>query len=171
MIEVAATEEFLRGPALQGVEDGTLLFDELEKAHPLILDLFLQILNEASITLASGEILTAETALFASGRQSNVEGLGLEALGVNLGARGLILETVAELDGQRPLRHEAEFRDLALVGGLGSVEGALLGGMAVGVAEALAGALLSPSLREVGGYAVVLLVLTLRPHGLLGQNQ
>ena len=43
------------------------------------------------ITLSSGEILTTETALFAAGRQSNVEGLGLEALGVNLGARGLIL--------------------------------------------------------------------------------
>ena len=43
------------------------------------------------ITLASGEILIAETALFAAGRQSNIEGLGLEALGVSLGQRGLIL--------------------------------------------------------------------------------
>ena len=43
------------------------------------------------ITLASGEILSAETALFAAGRQSNIEGLGLEALGVALGQRGLIL--------------------------------------------------------------------------------
>jgi NAD(P) transhydrogenase len=43
------------------------------------------------ITLSSGEILTPETALFAAGRQSNVEGLGLEALGVKLGPRGLIL--------------------------------------------------------------------------------
>jgi len=43
------------------------------------------------ITLASGEILTTETALFASGRQSNVEGLGLDVLGVSLGERGLIL--------------------------------------------------------------------------------
>ncbi|OAM88931.1 AAA family ATPase [Termitidicoccus mucosus] len=34
---------------------GTLLFDEIEKAHPLVLDLFLQILDDASITLASGE--------------------------------------------------------------------------------------------------------------------
>jgi ATP-dependent Clp protease ATP-binding subunit ClpB len=55
LIGHAAGEIGLLGRALQGVEDGTLLFDELEKAHPLILDLFLQILNEASITLASGE--------------------------------------------------------------------------------------------------------------------
>jgi ATP-dependent Clp protease ATP-binding subunit ClpB len=55
LIGHAMGEIGLLGRALQGVEDGTLLFDELEKAHPLILDLFLQILNEASITLASGE--------------------------------------------------------------------------------------------------------------------
>ncbi|OAM88770.1 hypothetical protein AW736_17830 [Termitidicoccus mucosus] len=38
-----------------GGNGGTLLFDEIEKAHPLGLDLFLQILDDASITLASGE--------------------------------------------------------------------------------------------------------------------
>lgn len=43
------------------------------------------------ITLNTGEILKTETALFAAGRQSNIEGLGLEALGVTLGQRGLIL--------------------------------------------------------------------------------
>jgi ATP-dependent Clp protease ATP-binding subunit ClpB len=45
----------LLGRALAGVERGTLLFDEIEKAHPLVLDLFLQILEDAAITLASGE--------------------------------------------------------------------------------------------------------------------
>ena len=43
------------------------------------------------VKLTSGELLTSETALFAAGRQSNVEGLGLEALGVQLGTRGLVL--------------------------------------------------------------------------------
>jgi ATP-dependent Clp protease ATP-binding subunit ClpA len=36
---------------------GTLLFDEIEKAHPLIMDLFLQILSAARFTLANGETL------------------------------------------------------------------------------------------------------------------
>jgi ATP-dependent Clp protease ATP-binding subunit ClpB len=36
---------------------GTLLFDELEKAHPLISDVFLQILSAARLTLATGETL------------------------------------------------------------------------------------------------------------------
>ena len=45
----------LLGRALAETEVGTLLFDEIEKAHPLVLDLFLQILDDAAITLASGE--------------------------------------------------------------------------------------------------------------------
>lgn len=45
----------LLGRALARVERGTLLFDEVEKAHPLVLDLFLQILDDAAITLATGE--------------------------------------------------------------------------------------------------------------------
>jgi len=43
------------------------------------------------ITLSTGQVLNVETALFAAGRQSNVQGLGLEALGVALGQRGLVL--------------------------------------------------------------------------------
>lgn len=36
---------------------GTLLFDEIEKAHPRVLDVFLQILDAARVTLANGETL------------------------------------------------------------------------------------------------------------------
>src|SRR5215469_1462736 len=36
---------------------GTLLFDEIEKAHPLIMDVFLQILSAARFTVATGETL------------------------------------------------------------------------------------------------------------------
>ncbi len=52
-----STERGLLGNALCGVPSGTLLFDELEKAHPLVLDLFLQVLEDGRITLATGETL------------------------------------------------------------------------------------------------------------------
>jgi len=46
---------------LGGVHDrakiGTLLFDEIEKAHPRVLDVFLQILDAGRVTLANGETL------------------------------------------------------------------------------------------------------------------
>lgn len=47
----------LLGRALEGRTSGTLLFDELEKAHPLVLDLFLQLLEDGRITLATGVTL------------------------------------------------------------------------------------------------------------------
>jgi len=47
--------------------------------------------DRARITLQGGEVLQCEIALFAAGRQSNVQGLGLEELGVELGSRGLVL--------------------------------------------------------------------------------
>ncbi len=47
----------LLGAAVHGHRRGTLLFDELEKAHPLVLDLFLQVLEDGRITLATGEVV------------------------------------------------------------------------------------------------------------------
>lgn len=51
----SATETGMLGRALAKHDRGTLLFDEMEKAHPLVLDLFLQILDAGRITLATGE--------------------------------------------------------------------------------------------------------------------
>ncbi|MGC4015097.1 MAG: AAA family ATPase [Luteolibacter sp.] len=42
------------GRCVTGAEKGTLLFDEIEKAHPRIMDVFLQILDAARVTFADG---------------------------------------------------------------------------------------------------------------------
>jgi ATP-dependent Clp protease ATP-binding subunit ClpA len=47
----------LLGMAVAKSVTGTLLFDEIEKAHPRVLDVFLQILDAARVTMASGETL------------------------------------------------------------------------------------------------------------------
>ena len=47
----------LLGMARGKSNTGTLLFDEIEKAHPRVLDLFLQIVDAARVTMASGETL------------------------------------------------------------------------------------------------------------------
>ncbi len=52
-----SSDRGLLGRAIGHCTRGTLLFDEIEKAHPLVLDLFLQILEDARITLATGETL------------------------------------------------------------------------------------------------------------------
>ncbi len=45
----------LLGRALQNLPSGGLLFDEIEKAHPLVMDLFLQVLWRGCITVATGQ--------------------------------------------------------------------------------------------------------------------
>ena len=59
---------------------------------------------------------------------------------------------------------------IVIVGGLGSMAGALAGGVLIGVAEALAGTLLQPSLKSMFSYGLLVLILLLRPQGLLGER-
>jgi branched-chain amino acid transport system permease protein len=58
---------------------------------------------------------------------------------------------------------------IVILGGLGSMPGALLGGVLVGVAEALSGALIEPSFKSAISFGLLILVLLVRPQGLLGR--
>jgi len=59
---------------------------------------------------------------------------------------------------------------IVIVGGLGSMGGALLGGVLIGVSEALAGLFITPSAKSMFSFGLLILVLLLRPQGLLGQR-
>ena len=59
---------------------------------------------------------------------------------------------------------------IVIVGGLGSMGGALLGGILIGVSEALAGLLIAPSAKSMVSFALLILVLLFRPQGLLGRK-
>jgi branched-chain amino acid transport system permease protein len=56
----------------------------------------------------------------------------------------------------------------AVVGGLGSLPGAVVGALLVGVGEELSLLILSPAYRSAIGFLAILVVLTLRPRGILG---
>jgi branched-chain amino acid transport system permease protein len=59
---------------------------------------------------------------------------------------------------------------IVIVGGLGSMHGALLGGVLIGVSEALAGLIIAPSAKSMFGFALLVVVLLVRPRGLLGDK-
>jgi branched-chain amino acid transport system permease protein len=59
---------------------------------------------------------------------------------------------------------------IVIVGGLGSLPGALLGGLLIGVSEALAGFFLLPSMKSICSCGLLILVLLLRPQGLFGRS-
>jgi branched-chain amino acid transport system permease protein len=59
---------------------------------------------------------------------------------------------------------------IVIVGGLGSMGGALLGGVLIGVSEALAGLFIVPSAKSMFSFGLLILVLLFRPQGLLGRR-
>jgi branched-chain amino acid transport system permease protein len=59
---------------------------------------------------------------------------------------------------------------IVVTGGLGSMPGALLGGVLIGLTEALAGLLFTPSAKSMFAFAILVLVLLFRPQGILGKR-
>jgi len=59
---------------------------------------------------------------------------------------------------------------IVIVGGLGSMPGALLGGVLIGVSEAMAGLFIAPSAKSMFSFGLLILILLFRPQGLLGKK-
>jgi branched-chain amino acid transport system permease protein len=59
----------------------------------------------------------------------------------------------------------------AVLGGFGSIPGAIVGGIIIGVSESLAGIYLPRGFKEVFAWIILILVLMIRPEGLFGMHQ
>ncbi|MGE0064046.1 MAG: branched-chain amino acid ABC transporter permease [Xanthobacteraceae bacterium] len=59
---------------------------------------------------------------------------------------------------------------IVITGGLGSMSGALLGGVLIGLTEAMAGLLFSPSAKSMFAFGILVLVLLFRPQGIVGRR-
>jgi branched-chain amino acid transport system permease protein len=58
----------------------------------------------------------------------------------------------------------------AVVGGFGSLPGAIVGGLIIGIVEALSGFYLPEGFKDIAAYVVVLLMLMVKPNGLFGET-
>ena len=58
----------------------------------------------------------------------------------------------------------------AVVGGFGSLPGAIVGGLVIGIVEAVSGFYLPEGFKDIAPYIVVLLMLVLKPNGLFGEK-
>ena len=56
----------------------------------------------------------------------------------------------------------------AVLGGFGSIPGAIIGGLIIGITENLAGVYLPIGWKDVAAYLILILVLMIRPEGLFG---
>jgi branched-chain amino acid transport system permease protein/neutral amino acid transport system permease protein len=96
------------------------------------------------------------------GHLVNFTAMGLAGLG------GMLLGLDTSIDPLTGFRAILAIFAAAVVGGLGSIPGAILGALAIGVAEELSQLALPPDYRTVVGFLAILLVLSVRPSGLLG---
>ncbi|MBF24404.1 branched-chain amino acid ABC transporter permease [Pusillimonas sp. DMV24BSW_D] len=60
---------------------------------------------------------------------------------------------------------------IVIIGGMGSLMGALVGGILIGVSESVAALLINPAMKAMFSYGLMILVLLLRPQGLFGVKQ
>lgn len=59
---------------------------------------------------------------------------------------------------------------IVIIGGMGSMPGAIVGGVLIGLTEAIAGLLFTPSAKSMFVFALLVLVLLARPQGILGKR-
>ena len=58
----------------------------------------------------------------------------------------------------------------AVVGGFGSLPGAIMGGLIIGIVESLSGFYLPDGFKDIAAYVVVLIMLMVKPNGLFGEK-
>ncbi len=95
-------------------------------------------------------------------RSVSFVGMGLAGLG------GMLIGLDSTIDPLTGFRSILSVFAAAVVGGLGSIPGAVIGALTVGIGEELCLLFLAPNYRSAVGFLAILLVLTFRPRGILG---
>jgi branched-chain amino acid transport system permease protein len=110
--------------------------------------------------LASLKGINADTVA----RLANFTGMGLAGFG------GMLIGLDTSIDPLTGFRVMLPVFAAAVVGGLGSIPGAVAGAFVIGVGEEFSLLVLDPSYRTAVGFVAILLVLSFRPRGLLGER-
>ena len=111
-------------------------------------------------TLAALKGINADTVA----RLASFVGQGLAGFG------GMLLGLDTSIDPLTGFRVVLSVFAAAVVGGLGSIPGALAGAFVVGIGEEISLIALDPSYRSAVGFVAILVVLSLRPRGLFGER-
>ena len=87
-----------------------------------------------------------------------------------LGAAGVLLAPLVDVTPMSGPGYTLLAFVIVIIGGLGSMVGALAGGVLIGVSEAVAGLVITPSAKSMLSFALLIAVLALRPQGLFGRR-
>ncbi len=113
----------------------------------------------------------ADNPMLADSKGIDPDRMARLAIGIGMGLAGIggmLVGLDTSIDPLVGFRAILSVFAAAVVGGLGSVPGAVVGGLAIGLAEELSLLVLPATYKTVVGFLAILFILTLRPSGLLG---
>jgi len=88
-----------------------------------------------------------------------------------VGAAGALTAPLVPFQPSFGLSASVTSFNIVIIGGMGSLLGAFIGGILVSLAESLGAVFLKPSLKEVVSFSLLILILLFRPAGLFGRRQ
>jgi branched-chain amino acid transport system permease protein len=87
-----------------------------------------------------------------------------------VGAAGALVSPILPFQPPTGLSLSVTSFNIVIIGGMGSLLGAFVGGLLVSVAESLGAVFLRPSLKELVSFSLLILILLFRPAGLFGKR-
>ncbi|HEY7997992.1 MAG TPA: branched-chain amino acid ABC transporter permease [Pseudolabrys sp.] len=87
-----------------------------------------------------------------------------------VGAAGVMLVLIVDVTPALGPSYTLLAFVIVITGGLGSMPGALIGGVLIGLTEAMAGLLFEPSAKSMFAFGILVLVLLFRPQGIMGKR-
>jgi len=113
----------------------------------------------------------ADSPMLADSKGIDPDRMARLAVGIGMGLAGIggmLVGLDTSIDPLVGFRAILSVFAAAVVGGLGSVPGAVVGGLAIGLSEELSLLLLPATYKSAVGFLAIVIILTLRPRGLLG---
>jgi branched-chain amino acid transport system permease protein/neutral amino acid transport system permease protein len=113
----------------------------------------------------------ADNPMLADSKGIDPDAMARLAVGIGMGLAGvggMLVGLDTSIDPLVGFRAILSVFAAAVVGGLGSIPGAVVGGFAIGLSEELSLLALPATYKSVVGFLAIALILTLRPRGLLG---
>ncbi len=86
------------------------------------------------------------------------------------GAAGVMYGAVFKISPLMGMQPGLKAFVAAIFGGIGSIPGAMLGGVLLGIIETFVSVYISSSFKDAAAFAILIIILLVRPNGLLGKN-
>jgi branched-chain amino acid transport system permease protein len=144
---------------------------QIENAVIAIIAMVLLFLFLMLTTTGKAMRAVADNPMLADSKGIDPDQMARLAVGIGMGLAGvggMLTGLDTSIDPLVGFRAILSVFAAAVVGGLGSIPGAVVGGLTIGLSEELSLLVLPATYKGAVGFLAILLVLTLRPRGLLG---